>query len=95
MVAPALVEAVAVLGAAAPPLLLVVVGPVQVATPPCPRQAPLFVLDEVVVPSLQVPVAVAWAAIWLMVPLTRSRPKARPSVGNARRRRMETPRSKG
>jgi hypothetical protein len=66
-------------------------APVQVATPPCPRQAPLLVLALVVVPSLQVPVAAAWAARLPATGRPTSRPKARPTVAVERRRRMRSP----
>jgi hypothetical protein len=53
---PDVVEAVFDAGAAA-----ALLAPVQLATPPWPRHAPLFVFAEVVVPSLQVPVTADWA----------------------------------
>lgn len=77
-----------VIAVAAPVLL----APVQLATPPWPRQAPLLVFAEVVVPSLQVPVAAVWA--WARVApnrLARSR-RVAPATGVRERKRIVTPR---
>lgn len=69
--------------------VLLAAGPVQVATPPWLRQAPLFVFEDVVVPSLHVPVAAACAESVPETGKAMNRPSASPTIEVERRRRMK------